>query len=286
MPASYAARNVSVYVLCGQISAIMHFTFAIGILVLLPDQSSPPSTLTGEELATGVWIQALVFRIVQTVLLVFWIICIMSAFVQLFTSVNREALSVTTITTLSDAATFTALPSRTYHPRSKSRSSSFSSPRPRRDPLPRPECTRRSTPPGADDFQNLHDPFASPSTRGSKVDAENARAHNDGTRPTRMSAWGTLPPRPPPNVLVINPPAARRLPTLRGKQSDCSMSLFSYTTPSAYSQDTDAEEQEFDLEEALLAQKLLRRLDSAEVTSGRWIGSKLGRSGRELRTRG
>lgn len=110
-----------------------------------------------------------------------------------------------------------------------------------------------------------------------------------------MSAWGTLPPvippRPPPNVLVFNPPA-RRLPSLRNLRLAAtpsidnrrSLSFFSYTTPSAYSQDGDeAYDGAFDVEEALLAQKLLRRLDAAGPG---WGGTlKLGRSGSGASTR-
>lgn len=82
LPANYTTRNIPVYLLCGQISAVCHFAFAIGLLVLLPDQSSPPTTLTREEVTAGVWAEALVFRIAQTAFLVIWIICTMSAFLR------------------------------------------------------------------------------------------------------------------------------------------------------------------------------------------------------------
>ncbi|KAJ7691289.1 hypothetical protein B0H17DRAFT_1286811 [Mycena rosella] len=297
----YATRNIAICILCGQISAIIHFAFAIGILVLLPDQSSLPSTLTSEEMLAGVWVEALAFRIVQTAFLVVWIICLIAAFLPsppLFITyrtlfarklpaeahlgahghVGRNGIHVP--------------PPRTHRPRSKSRSSSFSSPRPRRAPVfPRPHyvTVRRGPSPlgAADDCQNLHDPFASPAAHpgfaAAFLDA-------DGARPTRMSTWGTLPPpippRPPPNVLVINPPA-RRLPSLGALRGAAyadsgvsfggrrSLSMFSYTTPSAYSQDGDeGYDGAFDVEEALLAQKLLRRLDAAGA--GGW---KLGRNG-------
>ncbi|KAJ7091126.1 hypothetical protein C8R44DRAFT_891533 [Mycena epipterygia] len=308
-PANDATRNISVYILCGQISAIIHFAFLISILVVLPDQSSLPSTLASEEMTAGVWVEALVFRIVQTAFLVLWIICTMSAFLQLLSRVNRPAVRSSTLTAASDTTAFTPLPARTYHHKSKSRSSSFSSPRPRRSPVyPRPDYTHRLTPPGGDDFQNLHDPFASPTTRTSKATAAlppdaDFDAGAGPRRATRMSAWGTLPPivppRPPPNVLVINP-QPRRLPSLSalrlpsGARSSVpstvdsgvytagrrSMSMFSYTTPSAYSQDgDDAYDRAFDVEEALLAQQLLRRLDAAGGGGGGWGNLKLGRNG-------
>ncbi|KAJ6587174.1 hypothetical protein DFH09DRAFT_1430729 [Mycena vulgaris] len=292
LTAGYATRNISVYILCGQISAIVHFAFEIGILVLLPDQSSPPPTLTSEEMLAGVWVEALTFRIVQTAFLVFWIICLVAAFLQLFSRVNRPAARASVLTDASDSTAFTALPQRAKHPYSKSRSSSFSSPRPRRAPVhPRPQHAHpgRTSPPGADDFQNLHDPFASPfAGAGKQAPFADADREAYAARPTRMSTWGTLPPvippRPPPNVLVINP-QARRLPSLgalRTASADSlggygrrSLSMFSYTTPSAYSQDGDeAYDIAFDVEEALLAQKLLRRLDAAG--GGGW---KLRRNG-------
>ncbi|KAF8210559.1 hypothetical protein K438DRAFT_1809903 [Mycena galopus ATCC 62051] len=290
LPANYATRRIPVYILCGQISAVIHFAFAIGLLILLPDQSSPPAMLTSEEMAAGVWVEAFVFRIVQTAFLVVWIICTMSALLQLFSRVNHHpSVRASTLTAASDATAFTALPLRaSRHQKTKSRSSSFSSPRPRRHPI----IPRRPSP---DDFQNLFDPFASARTSRTlgalspttPEDPEDAPAY--GTRPTRMSAWGSLPPvippRPPPNVLVINPP--KRLPSLRDlaarvssvpsspdsgvylNSSDTklgrrSMSFFSYTTPSAYSQEGEtADGFEFDVEEAMLAQALLRRLDAA-----------------------
>lgn len=235
-----------------------------------------------------------------------------------------------TLTAASDATAFTALPARAAaHHQSKSRSSSFSSPRPRRHPV----VPRRPSP---DDFQNLHDPFASARTSrtvalGAFSPSPTATAFNDGSksdyfaRPTRMSAWGALPPgaapmvppRPPPNVLVINPPA-RRLPSLRGLAACApgvpsatdsgvcigyggasegmgmglgsdnasksgsgarrSMSFFSYTTPSAYSQDgdtVDGFDAAFDVEEAMLAQKLLRRLDATANVGGGWSARSL-----------
>ncbi|KAF7361651.1 hypothetical protein MVEN_00508500 [Mycena venus] len=313
LPVNYATRNIPVYIICGQVSAVIHFAFAIGLLVLLPDQSSPPSTVTSEEVATGLWVEALVFRIVQTAFLVSWIICTMSAFLQLFSRVNHNsssAVRASTLTTASDATAFTALPSRAMHRQSKSRSSSFSSPRPRRHPV----IPRRPSP---DDFQNLHDPFASARTSRTVAPLSptgTSDAPNDGTRPTRMSAWGSLPlvqeapaipPRPPPNVLVINPPA-RRLPSLRdlaarvssvpsstdsgvymgytggGGGGADSKSFFSYTTPSAYSQDgetADEFDMAFDVEEAMLAQKLLRRLDATGTGGGAWNSLKLKRNG-------
>ncbi|KAJ6594174.1 hypothetical protein B0H19DRAFT_1056514 [Mycena capillaripes] len=323
LPANYTTRNIPVYLLCGQISAVCHFAFAIGLLVLLPDQSSPLSTLTSEEVTAGVWAEALVFRIVQTAFLVVWIICTMSACLQLFSRVNHSpSVRTSTLTTGSDATAFTSLPPRTHRPKTKSCSSSFSSPRPRRQPV----SPRRPSP---DDFQNLHDPFASARTSrtvGPFSPTATAAATTDPTeaRPTRMSAWGTLPqppppvipPRPPPNVLVINPPAGR-LPSLRNlrlaaarvssvpSSADCgvytgytgtgvgggdgkslrrSMSFFSYTTPSAYSQDgegdADGFDAAFDVEEAILAQKLLRRLDAAGTGSaGGWSSLKLKRNG-------
>ncbi|KAJ7045780.1 hypothetical protein C8F04DRAFT_1334732 [Mycena alexandri] len=299
-------RNIPVYLLCGQISAVIHFAFTIGICILLPDQSSPPpSTLTIEEVVAGVWAEALVFRIVQTAFLVFWIICTMSAFLQLFSRVNRRPpVRSSTLTAASDATAFTAIPSRSHRPNSKSRSSSFSSPRPRRQPIGSREIPRRPSPPG-EDFQNLHDPFASARTSRTAVPQSPTALTAEG-RPTRMSAWGTLPtpiipPRPPPNVLVINPPA-RRLPSLRnlrlasrvsavpsvdsfvhvgspGAGSGAaslarSKSFFSYTTPSAYSQEDGFDDTTFDAEEALLAQQLLRRLDAAGGAAGGW-GSSL-----------
>ncbi|KAJ7187973.1 hypothetical protein C8R46DRAFT_1205192 [Mycena filopes] len=313
LPPTHASRHIPVYILCGQISAVIHFAIAIGICILLPDQSSPPtpSTFTSEEVATGVWEEALVFRIVQTAFLVLWIICTMSAFLQLFSRVNpRPPVRSSTMTAASDTTAFTAIPSRSHRPKSKSRSSSFSSPRPRRPPVGSRELTRRPSPPG-DDFQNLHDPFASARTsRTSRTAVPHSPTGAEG-RPTRMSAWGTLPPtippRPPPNVLVINPPA-RRLPSLRnlrlaarvssvpsaadsevylagsgGASLQRSMSFFSYTTPSAYSQDgdTDRFDATLDVEEALLAQKLLRRLDAAGGGAGGWGNSlkQLARNG-------
>ncbi|KAJ7496001.1 hypothetical protein B0H11DRAFT_2001471 [Mycena galericulata] len=297
MPTTSATRKISIYLLCGQISAIVHFAFAISILMLLPDQSSPPSTLTSEEMAAGVWEEALIFRIIQTAFLVFWIICTMSAFLQLFVRVNRTSPRGSMLTTASDTTAFTDLPPRTHRPKCKSSSSSFSSPRPRRPPVsPRsadyPPPPPRRPPRDSDDFQDLHDPFASPtsSTARSSRTATAADVYDAGQhRPTRMSAWGTLPPvvppRPPPNVLVINPPP-RRLPSMRtlrlapasAADSRRSLSLFSYTTPSAYSQDgDDAYDGTFDVEEAMLAQKLLRRLDAAGTG---WGGTlRLGRSG-------
>ncbi|KAJ7772632.1 hypothetical protein DFH07DRAFT_993437 [Mycena maculata] len=300
-PATYATRKLSVYILCGQISAIVHFAFAIGMLVLLPDQSSPPSTLTSEEITTGVWVEALVFRIIQTAFLVLWIICTMSAFLQLFSRVNRSAARNSTLTAMSETTTYTALPPRTHRPKSKSRSSSFSSPRPRRQPVSaRPEYPPPPPPRpprSSDDFRDLHDPFASPSARTSRTAVPGGDVYDTGQRPTRMSAWGTLPPvvppRPPPNVLVINPPA-RRLPSLRGlrltstppPENRRSMSIFSYTTPSQYSQEGQTVyEGTFDVEEALLAQKLLRRLDAAGSHSG-WGGPLLRRNGSGGSTRG
>ncbi|KAJ7163555.1 hypothetical protein C8R43DRAFT_285436 [Mycena crocata] len=306
LPASYATRNISVYILAGQISAIIHFAFAIGILVLLPDQTSPPITLTSEELRAGLWVEALVFRIIQTAFLVSWIICIMSAFLQLFSRTIRPAVRTSTLTAASDTTAFTSLPPRTPHRKSKSRSSSFSSPRPRRPPINShseyPDYPYRPSLPGTDDFQNLHDPFASPSARTSKTAAATLDVFSEPVcRPTRMSAWGTLPPvippRPPPNVLVINP-QAHRLPSLRNlrlvasrasipSSADSaaytgsgrrSLSMFSYTTPSAYSQEgEEGYDGAFDVEEALLAQQLLRRLDAAGA--GGWSNLKLGRSG-------
>ncbi|KAJ7497562.1 hypothetical protein FB451DRAFT_1163428 [Mycena latifolia] len=294
LTASYATRNISVYILCGQISAIVHFAFTIGILVLLPDQSSTPSTLTGEEVIAGVWAEALVFRIVQTAFLVFWIICLIAAFLQLFSRINRPAARASVLTNASEATAFTALPPRTHHHKSKSRSSSFSSPRPRRPPV----YARRPSPPGTDDFQNLRDPFASPAAHPSKSALLMDAGADGGARPTRMSTWGTLPPpippRPPPNVLVINP-QARRLPSLSALRTAASadsgvfvgsrrsLSMFSYTTPSAYSQDGDeVYDTAFDVEEALLAQQLLRRLDAA----GGGGGWKLGRNGSAGSTKG
>ncbi|KAJ7838672.1 hypothetical protein B0H13DRAFT_2102776 [Mycena leptocephala] len=292
LPANYAARNIPIYILCGQISAVIHFAFAIGLLVLLPDQPSPPSTLTTEELAAGVWAEALVFRIIQTAFLVLWIICTMSAFLQLFSRANpspSDSVRSSTLTAASDATAFTPLPPRSSyrHSKSKSRSSSFSSPRPRRHPV----VPRRPSP---DDFQNLHDPFASTRTSRTRV----------GTLPPPP----IVPPRPPPNVLVINPPP-RRLPSLRNLRlassrvssvpsSDSgvyvgytgtgdnnkrrSMSMFSYTSPSAYSQDgetADGFDPAFDMEEAMLAQKLLRRLDAGNTSTGGWSSLKLKRNG-------
>ncbi|KAJ6500151.1 hypothetical protein C8R47DRAFT_1211711 [Mycena vitilis] len=308
LPAHYVNCTIPVYILCGQISAVVHFSFAIGLLVLLPDQSSPQSTLTNGEMTSGIWAEALVFRIIQTAFLVFWIICTMSASIQLFLGGKRSSLPAraSTLATASDATAFTALPTRSHHPKSKSRSSSFSSPRPRRQPV----SARRSSP---DDCQNLHDPFASPHTSRTAATLPPTTAELPEARATRMSAWGTLPlppppvvpPRPPPNVLVFNPPA-RRLPSLRDlrtrvssapaadrdvyvgctgaggdKSIPRSMSFFSYTTPSAYSQDGEGDayafDAAFDVEEALLAQKLLRRLDAAGT--GGWNSLKLKRNG-------
>ncbi|KAJ7268719.1 hypothetical protein B0H12DRAFT_63336 [Mycena haematopus] len=310
-PSYRATRRIPVYILCGQISAVIHFAFAIGLLVLLPDQSTPPATLTSEEVAAGLWVEALVFRIVQTAFLVSWIICTISAFLQLFSRVNQHHRSVraSTLTTASDATAFTALPLRAHHRQSKSRSSSFCSPRPRRHPV----VPRRSSP---DDFQDLHDPFASARTSCTVAPLTPTSATGSdayGARPTRMSAWGSLPaqtpvipPRPPPNVLVFNPPA-RRLPSLRDLAARVSsarssadsgvcmggdthnnlnlkrsMSFFSYTTPSAYSQEgetVDGFDGAFDLEEARLAQMLLRRLDAAGTGGGGWNTLKLKRNG-------
>ncbi|KAJ6499036.1 hypothetical protein C8R45DRAFT_925716 [Mycena sanguinolenta] len=314
---SYSAtRRIPVYILCGQISAVVHFAFAIALYVLLPDQSSLPSTLTGEEVTAGLWVEALVFRTVQTAFLVAWIICTMSASLQLFSRVNHHtqdpSVRTSTLTTASDATAFTALPLRAHHRQSKSRSSSFCSPRPRRHPV----VPRRPSP---DDFQNLHDPFASVRTSRTVAPPLSPAADASGydERPTRMSAWGALPlslspppvipPRPPPNVLVFNPPA-KRLPSLRGLAARVSavpsnadsgvflgsvadgngnknlsakrsMSFFSYTTPSAYSQEgeTADEYETFDVEEARLAQMLLRRLDAAGTGGGG--GWKLKRNG-------
>ncbi|KAJ7747292.1 hypothetical protein B0H16DRAFT_927735 [Mycena metata] len=306
LPATNATHNIPAHLLCGQISAVIHFAFTIGICILLPDQSSPQSTLTTEEVVAGIWAEALVFRIVQTAFLVLWIICTMSAFLQLFSRVNhRPPVRSSTLTTASDATAFTAIPSRSHRPKSKSISSSFSSPRPRRKPVGSREIPRRPSPPG-EDCQNLHDPFASPRTSRATVPHSPTTALAADGRPTRMSAWGTLPtpiipPRPPPNVLVINPPA-RRLPSLRnlrlasrvstvpsvedsfvhvgspgagsgGASLARSMSFFSYTTPSAYSQE-DGFDAAFDVEEAMLAQQLLRRLDAAGGAAGGW-GSSL-----------
>ncbi|KAJ7282931.1 hypothetical protein C8J57DRAFT_55059 [Mycena rebaudengoi] len=297
---SNATRNVSLYVLCGQISAIVHFAFAIGILVLLPGQSSA-STFTSQEMVTGVWVEALVFRTVQTAFLVFWIICTMFALLQLlYYRVNRPLSRFSAVSASLETTAFTDLPPRALH-HVKSLSSSFSSPRPRRRPI-RPEHPT----PNIHDFLSLNDPFASPKNIH---DAYADDPADPSKRPTRMSAWGTLPPiippRPPPNVLVINPQTrplpslpTQRLPGARSaasvpsavdsgvyvgsehRQRPRSMSMFSYTTPSAYSQDMDPDEGDvtaFDVEEAMLAQKLLRRLDSGVGWIGS-VGTKLGRS--------
>ncbi|KAJ7217760.1 hypothetical protein GGX14DRAFT_561125 [Mycena pura] len=334
-----AARNISIYILCGQISASVHFALWISILVYLPDQSSPAPTLTGEEVAAGVSTEAFVFRIVQTVFLVFWIICTMSALLQLYSRSGSGCHGVgvrsSTFTTASEATitAFTALPARSSRrgPRIKymsiSRSSSFSSPRPRRQPVdhdrdPPADVPRRPSP--LDDFQNLRDPFAPPPAylRTSEATASTGTVDDPDAkwqRPTRMSAWGTLPPiaspRPPPNVLVLNPSTrahARRLPPLhrlglrvggraatgadgastlhsastgegketrKGKRRSRSIltAYTGYTSPSAYSQDGEGD-MGFDMDEALLAQTLLRRLDAAAVpgrsdaSSGRkWV---------------
>ncbi|KAK7005756.1 hypothetical protein R3P38DRAFT_3282911 [Favolaschia claudopus] len=313
-------RTIAVCILCGQISAVIHFAFAIA-LPFLHSQSSSPPKLTSEETTAVTWVETLVFRIIQTVFLVSWIICTMSAFLaadpvpkELLARVNHHSSirsSMLTSSTVSDTTAFTVFPSPTAHRHrtSKSRSSSFSSPRPRRHPI----IPRRSSP---DDFQNLHDPFAPASaSRTTLLPAPYASdTEGGGTRPTRMSAWGSLPmspiatatpPRPPPNVLVINPPArGLQLPSLRdlaagrkcvsvtegvASASDNksaagrgrSMSVFSYTTPSAYNQDGGTAEgfdPAFDVEEAMLAQKLLRRLDAAYM-GGRWNSLKLKRNG-------
>ncbi|KAJ7647066.1 hypothetical protein FB45DRAFT_892227 [Roridomyces roridus] len=320
MPANYGTRAISLYSLLAQICAIFHFAFDIGLLVLFRSHAADP------ELSTGVQVDALALRIVKTIFLVLWILFTMSAFLQLFTRINRStdtAALRSRMSNASDSTAFTALPPRIHntHKQLKSASSSFASPRPKRRPIPAPTRPRR----GSGDFQDLYDPFASPRASRTPLSPDapsSATLISSPQRATRMSAWGGLPsappppiipPRPPPNVLVINP-AARRLPSLRslrlralceetgtggygsgrrhhhGKRG--SMSMFSYTTPSAYSQETygpdghggGGPEYEpptaFDVEEALLAQKLLRRLDAGAVGGGGGGGTwKLGRSG-------
>ncbi|KAJ7197615.1 hypothetical protein GGX14DRAFT_402542 [Mycena pura] len=55
LPERYApaARNISIYILCGQISASVHFALWISILVYLPDQSSPAPTLRAKRSQRG-----------------------------------------------------------------------------------------------------------------------------------------------------------------------------------------------------------------------------------------
>ncbi|KAJ7072058.1 hypothetical protein C8F01DRAFT_226322 [Mycena amicta] len=297
-------RNISVSVLCGQVSAIVHFGFSIAFLVLVPDQSSSLSTLSTEEAATGVWKEALAFQISRTAFLVIWIICTMAAFLQLYSkSANpHPLLRNSTLTSVSEATitAFTDMPPRSpQRPRIKfmaiSRSSSFSSPRPRRHPLQPfpPPVPRRPSP--IDDFGDLEDPFAfapvlpyaGESVRNSRATASTAV---DEPRPTRMSAWGTLtPPQPPPTALQgVRRPSLRALGLKRGVSASIttgdadavtigskgsksmkrrSMSIFTgYTSPSEYSQFGEGDSG-FDMEEALLAQKLLQTLDAANNTS-------------------
>ncbi|KAF7376380.1 hypothetical protein MSAN_00053500 [Mycena sanguinolenta] len=314
----FASRRIPVYILCGQISAVIHFAFAIGLLVLLPDQSSLPSTLTSEEVAAGLWVEALVFRIIQTVFLVAWIICTMSAFLRttVFEGEPPCAASLDEDVDADDGVRR----HRVHGP-----------PAPRAPPpvqvalvvvlfpasAKAPHCTAPREPGGLPEPARSVCVYAlQPHGRAAALPRGDA-AFGYGERPTRMSAWGTLPlspgpppvipPRPPPNVLVFNPPS-KRLPSLRdlaarvsavpsaadsgvyvGSVTDGngnknlstkrSMSFFSYTTPSAYSQEGETADEydgAFDVEEARLAQMLLRRLDAAGTGGGGW---KLKRNG-------
>ncbi|KAF7305994.1 hypothetical protein HMN09_00753900 [Mycena chlorophos] len=300
-----ATRKVAVSVLYGQISASVHFAFAIAYLVLNPDQPdaiSPSNT------------SALALQISRSAFLVVWIICTMTAYLQLYAKstnarTSRSFARASTAASISEAATITAftdMPPRSSQrgPRIKfmsidtsaSRSSSFSSPRPRRNPLsivpPMPPVAA-----GDDDFRDLEDPFAfvRSSVRDSQVSRDSTAVDHNEPRPTRMSAWGTLPVTPPPPVAFT----FHRLPSLRalalrrnqsqhsGNTLDAdvvtiaskttttttsksakaskrrSLSIFTgYTSPSEYSQVGEGDPG-FDLEEALLAQQLLQRLDAA-----------------------
>lgn len=88
-------RNFFLFLLCAQISALVYFAFQISMLVLLPGQTVLAATPTGKEIQMGVWTEALVFRAVQTVFIVLWTVCVMSAFFRtcLFQRLTRRMVT-------------------------------------------------------------------------------------------------------------------------------------------------------------------------------------------------
>ncbi|KIY50384.1 hypothetical protein FISHEDRAFT_57690 [Fistulina hepatica ATCC 64428] len=140
------------------------------------------------------------------------------------------------------------------------------------------------------DFTNLRDPFASPAMRTVSLKPEYsvyAVPDNPSTKEERLSAWGTLP-VPPSTVTVVRTDPLLPLNTrgitliaggtpmsLSSKRSRIakkgSFPLRRSRTVSGASRD-----EMLDIEEALLAQKLLRQLqidDSSGSISGSWHGS-------------
>ncbi|CAK5281633.1 unnamed protein product, partial [Mycena citricolor] len=178
---SPAPRSISVCVAFGHVSAVLHLCLEIAAAV----HSMPES---------------LIFRIVGNAFLVLWTICTIAAFFQFFLLVHHSSRSTessihtsTMLTTASEATAFIPTPPRGHQAKSGSRSSSFSSPRPQRKPIPSAQLFR-SISPGTEDCQNLKDPFATPP---SSIRISHVPSSEEGHRPTRLSAWGSLPLTPP-----------------------------------------------------------------------------------------
>ncbi|KAF7321786.1 hypothetical protein MKEN_00700400 [Mycena kentingensis (nom. inval.)] len=308
-PRSSLSTAAAISVLCAQTVAIAHFGFAVVFCVQVPDVPSLNPTLAPGTVPAPLFQQAIALQASQIACLVIWLAGTILAFLQLYSRSGNgriSALRSSSLTSGSEATVtaFTNLPSSRparikFLPLTASRSSSFSSPRPRRNPLqPRlstPPVPRRPSP--IDDFRDLKDPFAPALGVSVRTSQATGSTAVDEPRPTRMSAWGTLPTAPPPSATQQGRENVRRLPSLRAlgllrgtaapagdadartssskgtkSMKRRSMSIFTgYTSPSAYSQDGEGDDG-FDMEEALLAQKLLQRLDAAASSSSprRW----------------
>ncbi|KAF7315674.1 hypothetical protein MIND_00083000 [Mycena indigotica] len=304
-------RAAAVFVLCGQTFAIIHFGLSIAFAILVSDQPPPLLASALQETVGDMRQEALAFEIAGTAFLVLWMICTMMAFLP--SRLRRRPASLATVSEVAVTA-FTDAHLRRPRIKLKSlvslsvqnstpRSSPFSTPAP--NAIPDPLWPKM---PAINDLDELQDPFAlksEPVVVSLRTSQPNGSTN--GPRQPRMSAWGTLPVTPPPTLQVYRENVGR-LPSLRAlglrraapsRASDTdaitlaskrtatttgkstpgrrrSMSVFTgYTSPSEYSQVGEGDAG-FDMEEALLAQKLLQRLDAASNTgnagpgTGRW----------------
>ncbi|KAL1747045.1 hypothetical protein HDZ31DRAFT_80746 [Schizophyllum fasciatum] len=267
-------RNLWAYLFCAVFAASFAAASDIGAVSIISADVSASRTP---------------FRIIEATGMVLCFICLTTA-LMVHTLVIQDEFA-------GASAAFSQGNGDLYTRRPVSRSSSFTSPRPRRNPIkrfmtsaspyrtaagtysvasPRLPCPvhvetskeihRANTPTPSEDCTALRDPFApvltSPPTM---LEAESYPLTTDASR---LSAWGSLPEIAPPPAAAVTIVQSRKMPpALRTKKS--------------FACDGEGESA-FDLEEALLAQRLLRTLqvDERLAVSGpsSWLDN-LGRVG-------
>ncbi|KAL1723856.1 hypothetical protein EV715DRAFT_269202 [Schizophyllum commune] len=272
-------RNLWVYLFCAVLAASFAAASDIGAVSIISADDTASRTP---------------FRIIEATGMVLCFICLTTA-LMVHTLVIQDEFNEEA------AAAANSINDDLYTRRPVSRSSSFTSPRPRRNPIrrfmttastycsaantpidasPRLPCPvhvetskeicRAVTPTPSEDCTALRDPFAPVLTSSPAIQPD--YESYPLTDASRLSAWGSLPMIAPPPAAAVTIVQPRKMPpTLRAKKSFANAG-----------EGEQAEQSAFDLEEALLAQRLLRTLqvDEKLAASGpsSWLDS-LGRVG-------